>query len=137
MTVARVTMLEFKSKDNMETFISTHETRGLAELGAETHCITQTGPLSCLVISTYADEAKAAETQTTRVKYKESLDYLLNDYFFYEGPVRLHIDSEGNEIPTGRGSPISTSTDGKLESLQQELGELKELISKHLLKENS
>ena len=71
MTVARVTMLEFKSKDNMETFISTHGTRGLAELGAETHCITQTGPLSCVVITTYADKAHAAETQTTRVTYKE------------------------------------------------------------------
>ena len=103
MTVARVSMLEFKSEDNMETFINIHKTRGLAELGAETHCITQTGPLSCLVISTYADEAKAEETQTARVKYKESVDYLLDDYFFYEGAVKLHIDSEGNEFLTGKG----------------------------------
>ena len=87
MTVARVSMLEFKSEDNMETFINIHKTRGLAELGAETHCITQTGPLSCLVISTYADEAKAEKTQTARVKYKESVDYLLDDYFFYEGQL--------------------------------------------------
>ena len=108
MTVARVSMLEFKSEDNMETFINIHKTRGLAELGAETHCITQTGPLSCLVISTYADEAKAEETQTARVKYKER-----------------------------KGSLISTSTDDKLDSLQQELGELKELISKHLLEERA
>ena len=135
MTVARVSMLEFKSEDNMETFINIHKTRGLAELGAETHCITQTGPLSFLVISTYADEAKAEETQTARVKYKESVEYLLDDYFFYEGAVKLHIDSEGNEFLTGKGSLISTSTDDKLESLQQELGELKEMVSKHLLEE--
>jgi hypothetical protein len=49
----------------------------------------------------------------------------------------LHIDSEGNEFLTGKGSLISTSTDDKLESLQQELAELKELISKHLLEERS
>jgi hypothetical protein len=90
-----------------------------------------------LVISTYADEAKAEETQTARVKYKESVDYLLDDYFFYEGAVKLHIDSEGNEFLTGTSSSISTSTDDKLESLQQELGELKALISKHLLEERS
>ena len=49
----------------------------------------------------------------------------------------MHIDSEGNEFLTGKGSLISTSTDDKLESLQQELGELKELILKHLLEERS
>ena len=49
----------------------------------------------------------------------------------------MHITSESNEILAGKGSSITTSTDGKLESLQQELGELKELISTHLLKEKS
>ena len=65
--VARLSMLGFKSEDNMKTFISIYKTRGLAELGAETPCTTQTGPLSCLVISTYVDEAKADETQNAKV----------------------------------------------------------------------
>ena len=97
MKVGRITSLEFKSEDGVDTFVDLHR-KNCSELGAESHCITRTGPFSALVLSIYSDEENAVALQEVRENYKNRTKHLFSDYFFYEGQIKLLVTGEGHDL---------------------------------------
>ena len=123
-------MLEFSSADNLAEFVEHHRQKSHL-LGAISHFITQTSETSAMVLSIYAadpsDEKLAADLEVKREQYKASANHLLKDYFFYEGKLVLHIDSNGNRSATSPNFNI----EAELQSMKQQILELKKLI-RHL-----
>ena len=130
MKLGRISMLEFSSADSVAKFLEHHRQKSHL-LGAESHFITQTSETSVMVLSIYAadplDRKLAADLEIRREQYKASANHLLKDYFFYEGELVLHIDSNGNSSVTDSNSHIKT----ELQNMKEEILALKGLI-RHL-----
>ena len=88
MKVGRITSLEFKSENGVDTFVDLHK-KNCSELGAEVHCITQTGTSSAIVLSIYSDEKTALALQKVKENYKNNTKYPFSGHFFYEREIKL------------------------------------------------
>ena len=141
MKVGRITSLEFNSEDGVDAFVDLHR-KNCSELGADSHCITQTRPSSALVLSIYSDEETALALQEVRENYKRNTKHLFSDYFFYEGQLKLLIDGIGDDIfgfgRTQNGWKTEVSELRKLVKAQcAQLNDLKVMLSQVLAKVSS
>lgn len=138
MKVGRITSLEFKSENGVGSFVDLHR-KNCRELGAESHCITQTGETSALVLSIYSDEETALALQEVRERYKNNTKHLFSDYFFYEGNVKLLVDGEGNDLLNMESPKIDWETEvselqKELKAQSKQLYELKKMLSQVVAK---
>jgi len=141
MKVGRITSLEFKSEHGVNTFVDLHR-KNCGELGAESHCITQTGETSALVLSIYSDEETALALQEVRENYKNNTKHLFSDYFFYEGNIKLLVDGEGIDLLNIDSPKIDWETEvselrKKVKAQSEQLYEIKKMLSQLVAKLSS
>jgi hypothetical protein len=138
MKVGRITSLEFKSENGVDTFVDLHK-KNCSELGAEVHCITQTGTSSAIVLSIYSDEETALALQDVRENYKNNTKHLFSDYFFYEGQIKLLVDGDGEDLLDVDSPKIEWRAEAselrkQIKAQSAQLDELKEMLSEVLAK---
>ena len=132
MKVARFSVLEFKSKIDLQKFILAYKKADFIR-SAESTCVTQTGEVSLLIFSVYADKQTALKNVSDRKKFTDNISHLLKDEFFYEGMVQYYATGNGKDLSNCHGKSEDTASNFSGTNLHGDIRELKKIMEEILI----
>ena len=129
MQVARISMGEYKSVDALDQFIQDYS-KDFWELfpNATSASTVRTGNTSIINTTIYPDEDAAKKGLEKRSKWLKGYSNVIADTFFYEGDVVFATHKKNKAYNTLVDSKNQESEQSRLESLEQEVRELKSMI---------
>ena len=127
MSVARVSVAEFKTEDGSKKFIEDYA-KQYHEIfpTAEASLSVRTGPTSSIWVTIYPNDQAVEQSFEVRTKFMKDREHFINldESFFYEGEVDFFLTEEDH----------FKDKQSQLDAMQKDIRELKAMVAKILEK---
>ena len=133
MKVGRITLVELKSQAAIDGVLSSNATAMTTVWKtAETSTVVRTGPASLFNFTVYPNSEAADSTLQARSKWFKSVKENIEDTFYYEGEVLMHMTGEGKNLL--KNDPEKDALKVEVERLSGEISQLKNMVEQLLSK---
>ena len=132
MRVARISIAEFKTEEGVTTFVNDYADQFDTNFpNSEGSAMVRTGPRTLMNFIVYPNDEAVEDSYKVRTKFMDSRKELLvqDETFYYEGEVIwAKLFNAIQDQPKAKGE------ESKLDSMQEQITELKDLLSEVLAK---